>query len=510
MEPTEPRASRQEPAGQRAPRPRSWRARGLAQALGVTALGTALPGSGFVFAGRRALGFVVLVPAILLAGYVGWYIFRDLEAALTFAFDPKRLTIAATVMVGVLLIWVAVVVATYVMVRPLGQRRLHGLIGGAFVAVLCVTVAAPMVIAARYSVVQADLVSTIFQGNQSATAPVDVTEEDPWGGRETVNLLLVGGDGSVQREGVRTDSMIVASMDVETGRTVLFSLPRNLMNVPFPKASPLAQLYPDGYRGDGDQGNWMLNAIYSVVPTLHPHVLGKSDNEGADALKQAVGGALGLSVDYYLLVNLGGFRTIVDAMGGVTVNINDPIPIGGNTDLGVAPDSYIDPGPDRRLDGFQALWFARGRYGSDDYDRMERQRCMIDALIDEAKPFNLLSRYQALAAAGKQIVRTDIPGRLLPAFVDLTMKVQDGSVESVVFRSSEAFSTSYPDFAWMRAKVRKALEPPEESVGHGVPGTPPDGGDGAPTQSSGPTDGPTTSSTPATAVDAQESCGYRP
>jgi LCP family protein required for cell wall assembly len=497
----EPDASSQAPSSERALHSRFRRARKMSGAMGVTTLGTLLPGSGYLFTGRRVLGLAVLLPAVALAGFVGSYLFRDLDAALRFAFDPQRLTIAATVMVGVLLIWVAVVITTYVMVRPLDRGRLQKIVGGTFVALLCMAVAAPLAVAARYSMVQADLVTTIFEDNESATTPIDVTVDDPWGGRERVSLLLLGGDGSVQREGVRTDSMIVASMEVDTGRTTLFSLPRNLMNVPFPEDSPLAEIYPLGYRGGGDQSNWMLNAVYPLVPTMHPNALGKSDNEGADALKEAVEGALGLPVDYYMLVNLAGFRTIVDAMGGVTVNINEPIPIGGQPGLGIPPETYIDPGPDRRLDGFEALWFSRGRYGSDDYDRMERQRCMVDALIDEARPFNLLRRYQALAAAGKKIVRTDVPRDLLPAFLDLTMKVKDSPVESVVFVSSEKFSPADPDFAWMHDKVRKALKPPDEAEGNEQRGGAPV--DDSPSGSPSPAPGSTTGN-----GSAAESCQY--
>jgi LCP family protein required for cell wall assembly len=273
-------------------------------------------------------------------------------------------------------------------------------------------------------------------------------------------VLLLGGDGGIHRDGVRTDSMILVSMDTETGKTVMFSLPRNLMNAQFPANSPLHDLYPDGFRGEGDAGNWMLNAVYRQVPILHPGVLGSSDNEGADALKQAISGSIGAKVDYYLLVNLQGFQDIVDAMGGVTVNINEPIPIGGSTDRGVPPEDYLDPGPDQRLDGFEALWYSRGRYGSDDYSRMERQRCMIDAIIDEADPSTLIRKYLDLAEIGKEIVRTDIPSELLDDFVELAMKVKESKVKSVVFRSSDDFYPGDPDFEWMRAKVDKALAPP--------------------------------------------------
>jgi LCP family protein required for cell wall assembly len=222
----------------------------------------------------------------------------------------------------------------------------------------------------------------------------------------------------------------------------------------------------------------MLNAIYREVPMLHPHVLGRSDNEGADALKQAVEGTLGQPVDYYVLVNLQGFRKIVDAMGGVTVNINQPVPIGGNTDLGIPPDGYLQPGPDQRLNGFQALWFTRGRYGSTDYQRMDRQRCMINAIVDEAKPLTLLRRYQQLAEAGKQIVRTDIPSVLLPAFVDLATEMKGARVRSVVFQTSDKFFSGDPDFAWMRSVARKALHPAKHHQ-HG-PSSPPTEDPGTP------------------------------
>jgi LCP family protein required for cell wall assembly len=364
-----------------------------------------------------------------------------------------------------------------------------------------------VVVGIRYAWVQADLVETVFEDNRSATTPAGVSEEDPWAGRRRVNLLLLGGDGNVRRDGVRTDSMILASVDTQTGRTVMFSLPRNLMNAQFPSDSPLRLLYPDGYGGFEDPAASMLNAVYGQVPILHPGILGESDNEGADALKQAVAGSLDIDVDYYVLVNLLGFRELVDAMGGVTVNVNTPVPIGGNTDLGIPPQDYLEPGPDQRLDGFEALWYSRGRYGSDDYERMERQRCMIDAIIDEAQPLTLLRRYQDLAATGMEIVRTDIPADLMPAFVDLALRVKDASVKSVVFRRSDEFSPGSPDFDWMRGVVGTALAGPGDRPG-GAPQPAP-----AEQPSAGPTDAPTVDPTEEPAgqpVEAADACAYDP
>ena len=227
-------------------------------------------------------------------------------------------------------------------------------------------------------------------------------------------------------------------------------------------------------------------------------------------MKQAVEGALGITPDYYVLVNLEGFRSIVQAVGGVTVNINQRIPIGGNTDLGIPPDGYLEPGPNQRLDGFKALWFARGRYGLDDYQRMDRQRCMIDAIVNEAKPLTVLRRYERLASVGKQIVRTDIPSDLLPAFVDLADRVKTGRLRSVVFRPSDRFAPSDPDYAWVHRTVRKALRDSERAGSRGGRG----GGSQEPSPSSPPSPGesPSASATPdpAQAVDAADSCAYHP
>ncbi|MDQ4055337.1 MAG: LCP family protein, partial [Actinomycetota bacterium] len=450
-----------------APR-RPRRTHGLPGTLGMTLLAALFPGSGYLYAGRRLLGAVVLVGWLAVVATAVWYVgLRGTTATLEFAFDPTRLKIAALVIGLALLTWAFVVFTSYRLVRPRHRPRWHTVLGNLAVAVLCLSVAAPSWLAARASLAHADAISSVFDddNNESATTPRNVSKEDPWGGEDRVNVLLLGGDGGEDRTGVRTDTVIVLSMNTKTGRTAMFSLPRNMMNAQFPQHSPLHDLYPDGYSGYEDDGFYMLNAIYGQIPERHPGVLGDSDNEGADALKQAVGGSLGIPVHYYVLVNLAGFREIVDALGGVTVNINEPVAINGNTDAGIPPTDYLDPGPNQHLDGFEALWFSRGRYGSDDYERMERQRCMIDAIIEAANPVNLFRRYTDLAAAGQEIVFTDIPLELAPAFVKLALKVKDAKIKSVVFRSSEKFNSGDPDFDYMRDTVQKTLHPPARKPG---------------------------------------------
>jgi polyisoprenyl-teichoic acid--peptidoglycan teichoic acid transferase len=428
-------------------------------AVGWTLLSAVVPGAGFVHSRRQLLGALVLL--VTTVGVVSLAVVapHDLRAALDLAVDPSALARAAVLSTVCVALWVAVVASTFVLLVPRpAPRRRQVMGGGAFVCALCLTVAAPVGLVVRDAFAQAHAVQKVFTHNRTATRP-NVTPQDPWHGRTRVNVLLLGGDSGPYREGTRTDTMILASLDTRTGRTVTFGLPRNLAHVPFPARSPLHSYYPDGFSGSGDPAGWMLNAVYREVPLLHPHVLGTSADEGADAVKQAVEGATGLPVDYYVLVDFDGFRRLVDAIGGITVNVNVPVAINGQTDADIPPTGYIEPGPDQHLDGFHALWYARGRYGADDYQRMARQRCVVNAIIDQANPLNLLRRYQSLASAGSEVVKTDIPQAMLEPFVDLALRAKDHRAKSVLFRISDDFDPNEPDYAYVHEVVQKALAP---------------------------------------------------
>jgi hypothetical protein len=83
----------------------------------------------------------------------------------------------------------------------------------------------------------------------------------------------------------------------------------------------------------------------------------------------------------------------------------------------------------------------------------------VDALVEAADPLTVLRRYQDLASAGKQIMRTDIPRALMPAFVDLALKVKERPMKSMAFVSSDKYYSGDPDFDWMHSVVDKALGP---------------------------------------------------
>jgi polyisoprenyl-teichoic acid--peptidoglycan teichoic acid transferase len=407
-------------------------------------------------AGRRVLGACTLLLFLLLAGGGAWLALGGgREAAIRTALDTGALLWVLAGVVVVALIWIAVVIAGYRMLLPAGTSRGRRVAGGLVVAALVGCLAVPAVMAGQAASAQRDLIAQVFDGGDSATV---VDTPDPFGSKERVNVLLLGGDGGEGRDGVRTDTVIVASIDTATGDTTLFSLPRNLENLPFPADSPLADVYPDGFWA-GTESESLLNAVYRNGPADHPDILGPTDNPGADFLKLGVGEALGLHLDYFVLVNLDGFSRLVDALGGITVNVNYYVPINGDPGTRELPDDYIAPGPDQHMDGFTALQFARGRFGLTDYDRMARQRCTIGAIIDAAHPSTVLRKYQELASTTKDIVSTDIPQSALDDFVELGFLVKDAEIRSVVFDES-LIDPAYPDYDQMRTLVEQALNPP--------------------------------------------------
>jgi polyisoprenyl-teichoic acid--peptidoglycan teichoic acid transferase len=453
-------------AGRTMPPPRSFR-----RAVAYTVAGTAIPGLGLIAGRRRIVGSIILglFAASILA--LGIYAAFDRQSLLARAVDPTTLRRAAIALVVIGVIWVGVIIASHLSLRgrtTRGQR----VFGGILVGVLSFAVAAPMAVAAHYSYVTASSVAAVFQSEKdtkSATRPtLEATQnvpgepqpQDPWAGKPRLNVLLLGGDAGPGRIGTRTDTVILASINTKTGDTALFSLPRNAERMPFPSRSPLHKRYPYGFTsGNSNDPEYFLNAMYRNLPRSVPKdVLGPTDNLGADALKLSVGEALGLRVDYYVLINLQGFSKMINALGGIKLNINTYIPIGGDTDRGIPPKEFLKPGPNQKLKGRDALWYARGRYGSDDFARMDRQRCVINAIIKQANPTNMLARYEDVANAGKQLVHTDMPQEVLPLMVDLSLRVKDGNVRSVVFKSGVAgFHSSDPDFAQMRKRVKAAI-----------------------------------------------------
>jgi LCP family protein required for cell wall assembly len=486
------------------------RQRRFAGALGFTVLGAVLPGTNFLAAGRRKLGVVTLVVFLLLVGGLAWLATAGRQEAARIAVNRGLLlgVIGAAAVVGVL--WLLVLVLGYRMLAPRGTSRLQHLLGGLVVLALAAGVALPAYKVSQLASVQRDLIGGLFhQHKRSAT--VD-DKPNPFAGKQRVNVLLLGGDAGPGREGVRTDTVMVASIDTKTGSTLLFSLPRNLENLPFPPGSPLAAAYPDGFQGQNEDDS-LLNAVYEMGPQTHPNILGPTDYPGGDFLKLGVGQALGLHIDYFVLVNMDGFAKIVDILGGITVNTNYWVPINGDQATGELPDDYFAPGANQHLDGEQALQWARGRFGLNDYLRMQRQRCAVSAMIAVSKPSKVLSQYQQLASTTQDIVTTDIPESALADFVDLAFKVKGTKVHSLVFDES-LIDPAYPDYDHMRQLVRDALAAPATSSS--APASPSSSSSSASSSSAvPPPESPSGSAAPGSVsgspvADVSNACAYDP
>ncbi|TWD79164.1 LytR family transcriptional attenuator [Kribbella amoyensis] len=471
-------------------------------------VGAVLPGSGLIIGGRRVIGALVLLCTLAVVGcgaYVWW---ERRDEVLASSVIPSRLLLAGVAIAVLAFGWIVVVVASHRLLRPATGGAAGRAAGAILVGALCFAITAPAALGVQSVMAQRDLVLNVFAAqkeSKSATRPSTVNVKDPWEDKPRLNLLLIGGDDGPGRVGVRADTVIVASIDTRTGNTALISLPRQLTFMPFPKDSPLHKAYPNGFGQEGlsleGRLEWMLTAMYQNVPEAHPGILGPSDNQGADVVKQSVGEATGLGIDYYLQVNLQGFDEIVDALGGITVNVNERVAMGGISSAHIPPGQWIDPGPNQHLNGFRALWFARGRYGADDDQRQIRQRCAIKGIVDAADPATLVTKYQAIAKAGKHLLRTDIPQELLPALVELALKVKSGTVSNVTLDVSKLrLKYLHPDYEGLRETVTKALaqEPTP------TPSVPP-----TPARTSPPK--PTATTTPPPPVqDLRDACAYHP
>jgi LCP family protein required for cell wall assembly len=188
----------------------------------------------------------------------------------------------------------------------------------------------------------------------------------------------------------------------------------------------MARLMPQGWNC-GDQ--CLLNGLYTWAQDHASQFPAGTRNPGVLATREAVEALSGLPIQYYVMVDLKGFRKMVDAVGGLDVNVKYRTPIGGGTSPIVG---WIEPG-EQHLDGYHALWYARSRQGSTNYERMARQRCVITAMANQLDPQTVLLRFQDIAAASSGLIETDLPQSELGRFADLALKTRSQKISGVNF-----------------------------------------------------------------------------
>jgi polyisoprenyl-teichoic acid--peptidoglycan teichoic acid transferase len=428
---------------------------GLWRALGLTAASAVVWGVAHVSAGRRTVGFTLM-------GFLGGSVAGLTIVGVGLRENLKQIVVQHTwldaIIVATLvlaLVWASIIIRSFHIVRPHGMPLAMRITSESLVIILALVVCAPLVYAANTTYVLRNTLMSVFPGDDRSGTPVSA--EDPWKNMPRVNVLLLGGDGGRDRTGIRTDSMTVASIDTKTGDTVLISLPRSLQRFPVPPR--LRPRWPNGYTGDpGDQG--LLNELY-IIGERHPELVpgARKGQRGPRLLEEEIGYLLGLKIHYYVLVNLRGFKDIVNAMGGVRVHIEKQLPIGGQPELGIPPSGYLEPGW-HKLDGEKALWYGRSRHADDDFHRMDRQKCLLKDIADQADPQKVLTHFEKLATAAKHTISTNIPAELLPALVDLSGTVKHGAdIHSLPFNPEKiaGFRVYQPNVARMRAVTARAI-----------------------------------------------------
>jgi LCP family protein required for cell wall assembly len=396
-----------------------------------------LPGSAQLVAGRRKVGRIAIrvwlgavAAAVLLAvtgamwhGLVFWLVSN------TFVLGVLRLALCVLA-VG----WAALFVDAWRLGRPLELQQRQRLAVVGLNGVLCLGVAGALLFTSHLVAVQRDFIIAMF-GDGTASGAHD--------GR--YNVLLLGGDSGAGRWGMRPDSLTLASIDADTGRTVLFGLPRNLTGFEFPDGSVMSEQFPDGY----DCDDCTLNSLVTFAAD-HRSLFHGVRHPGIEATVQGVEGITGLKVNYYAMVNLQGFRSLVAAMGGLTLNVRDRLP------LDHPVTRWLEPGV-QKLDGYETLWFARGRDTSDDYSRMARQKCVMNAMLSQLSPTTVITRFESLAKAGENLIETDLPASELDRFIDLALKARRQPMSTVSF-VPPAIDTSDPDLARIHAMVEGAVD----------------------------------------------------
>jgi LCP family protein required for cell wall assembly len=388
------------------------------RAFTLVLLTLALPGSAQLAAGNRRVGRVAMclwlcLGVVTVLFCVVFLLSRSL--ALGLWGRAWFLAVVEGVLAGLGALWAVLFVDAWRLARPeklaIGARRWLSVL-----TVLLVVATSGALIWASYTVDAARAAVVTLFTSVGAVEPTD--------GR--YNILLLGADSGSNRVGTRPDSIQLVSIDEETGRTVTFGFSRDTENINFRSGSIMRRLMPEGWNcGD----SCLLNGLYTWATDHKEQFPASVQNPGVLATREAVEALSGLDVHYYVIVDLKGFTEMIDALGGLDITVGKKTPIGGGTSPIVG---WIKPGR-QHMDGYHALWYARSREGSTNYERMARQRCVTTAMLEQLDPQSVLLRFQSIALASSGLLQTDVPQSELGYFADLALKARSQKIRAVNF-----------------------------------------------------------------------------
>lgn len=281
----------------------------------------------------------------------------------------------------------------------------------------------------------------------TVTTPWTRPGETPWGDDGRFDLLLLGSDAGSDRWSRRMDVMLLVEVDVATGRVAMFGFPRNMVNVPLP---------PGAARDASPCGCFtkLLNEVYTDATFYYPQLWpGDGSVSGIAAVRATISELAQRPIDAVLVADLWGVIKVVDAMGGIEMNVTEPIydahypdPVRGSMELRIRSGV-------QRFDGRLALAYARSRHQDSDYGRMRRQQALLLAIRDQLGAETILSA-PALAGAAKGYVWTDLPRSSLPNLVDLFSRAATAPVR--LFRFAPSAYPAYLNTATI-AKIRGVI-----------------------------------------------------
>jgi LCP family protein required for cell wall assembly len=292
----------------------------------------------------------------------------------------------------------------------------------------------------------------------STVLPTPIASPTPapkpgWADDGRLNVLVIGGDAGPDRWSLRTDTLILVSVDIASGRAALFGIPRNLYNVPLPDR--LAGLFTCRCFPK------MLNELYSYAD-LRPGQFPGGKSRGYLAVGATIEALTGVDLDGMVVADLRGFVELVDAIGGLSITIKKPLydshyPLedgSGWMEVYFAPGRY-------HLTGRMALAYARSRHQDSDYGRMARQQEVLLALRRQAKPACLIPKVGQLAKIVRSSLWTNISVRNLGGLLELASRVDPRTVERFAFNPPGYREyLQADDVARIRAVVNGVFEGP--------------------------------------------------
>ena len=439
-------------------------------------LSVLIPGAGQLYLGHRRRGLVLLGLGLLPLALAGTLVLRGGGDAGSIAGMVLRPSVLGRLLVvnGLLAVFrLCAVFDAYQLGHDPRASRLRAWARVPLAAVvplgLAAVTVAPQAIVGWYNAQAYQTVNAIFGGTDlagklpgwsdaKANASSRQAASQPAG---RFNVLLLGGDAGAGRVGLRTDTMIIASVDPASRQVALISLPRNLTRVPLVGRARDAfpcHCFPD-----------LLNALYRYAER-NPRYFPEGPDHGAMAVTRTVENLVDLKIGAYVLVDMQGFVDVVDALGGVTVRVTEHVNFRLTSPTSGRQWPLVDLPPGRyHFDGRRALAYVRSRSADDDYHRMRRQRCLLAGLAAQANVSNVLRALPRLLTVARRSVATNIPRGELPQLAAIAIRMHGAQVTTLGlgpprYSGRDSRHLPVPLIPQIREGVREALQPGDRPV----------------------------------------------